>query len=178
MGPIDTPKFINCNAIRNFQYQYDLPNNLSVIYQKYSSWTKQESNSRSFKSGSKNNNINDNDEHHLSFKPDASRKIAYEMIEEVLTNEGKNGRQCLLRTICEVAETPLSHNGMIGELLDVFFTPGKFEIIHNDYHDARRAGLNHIDCVQMYPDCPFGDGMLETFSIIKDYKFDNVLHYW
>ncbi|KAG5676910.1 hypothetical protein PVAND_006713 [Polypedilum vanderplanki] len=172
LGPIDTPKYINCNAIRNFQYQYDLPSNLSSLYTYYSSWTRPKS--RSLKNG-----VNKGYEHHLSFKPDSSRKIAYEMIEEVLSKEGKNGRQCLLRTICEVAETPLRHdNGIIGELLEVLFTPGEYENIHNDYRDAMRAGLHHIDCVQMYPDCPFGNGILDTFSIIKEYNFANVMYYW
>lgn len=109
--------------------------------------------------------------------PDSSRKIAYELIEEILTKDGKNGHECLLRTICEVAETPLRHNGFIGELLDVFFTPGEYENIHADYRDARKAGFNHIDCIKMYPDCSFGDGILDTFSIIKEFKFDNVLYY-
>lgn len=162
LGPIDTPKYINCNAIRNFQYQYDLPSNLSQVYATKSSWTRPKSRSL---------------EYQPDIKPDSSRKIAYEMIEEILTKDGKNGHECLLRTICEVAETPLRHNGFIGELLEVFFTPGEHEIIHDDYHDARKAGLNHIDCIKMYPDCSFGDGILDTFSIIKEYQFENVLYY-
>jgi hypothetical protein len=169
LGPIDTPEFINCNAIRNFQFQYDLPNNLSVLYAIYSDWTTPKA--RSF------NNNNDNAFNNNKYKPDSSRKIAYELIEEMLTKEGKNGRECVLRTICEVSETPLRHNGLVGELLEIIFTPGKYEnTIHTDYHDAAKAGKHHIDCVKMYPDCPFGNGILDTFSILHEYKFNDILY--
>jgi hypothetical protein len=40
----------------------------------------------------------------------------------VSNRDGINGRDCMLRTICEVADMPLSHNGLVGELLQVFFT--------------------------------------------------------
>lgn len=159
---------MNCNAIRNFQYQYDLPNNLSVIYQKYADWSKPKS--RSFKSYV--------DEESITYKADSSRRVAYELVEEILSKEGKNGRQCLLRTICEIAETPLSHNGLVGELLEVFFTPGNHEHIYDDYRHARKAGLHHVDCIKMYPDCASGDGILDTFSIIKEFKFNNILTSW
>jgi hypothetical protein len=99
------------------------------------------------------------------------------MIQEVLSKEGKNGRQCLLRTICEVAETPLRHNGIIGELLEALFTPSEHEIIHSDYRDARKAGLHHVDCIQMYPQCILGHGILDTISIIKNFNMANFVYY-
>jgi DM4/DM12 family len=167
LGPIDTPKFINCNAIRNFQYQYDLPANLSQVYTFYANWTRPKARS-----------LDRDDSEELMWKPDASRQIAYDLMEQVLTNEGKNGHQCLMRTICEVAETPLKHNGLVGELLEIFFTPGEHENIHEDYRDARKAGLNHIDCERMYPDCPFGHGILDTFSVVKDYNFMDIFYNW
>lgn len=53
---------------------------------------------------------------------DHSRSQLYQLLEAKVDSWGTNGRECVLRTICEVAETPLSHNGMIGEILDVIFT--------------------------------------------------------
>ena len=35
---------------------------------------------------------------------------------------GLEGRNCLLRSICEIAEIPVYYNGLIGELLHVIFT--------------------------------------------------------
>lgn len=154
LGPIQTEAFINCNAIRNFQYQYDAPPNITTIHSIVPA------RQRSFGSGEP------------TFVPDSSRKIAYEVIEEMLTKEGKNGRQCLLRSICEVAETPVNHNGLVGELLQLFFTPGAHEKLHEDYRLARKAGLNNVNCEKLYPKCPFGHGMLDSVSLIKEYGFD------
>lgn len=53
---------------------------------------------------------------------DNSRSQLYRLLERMIDTWGRNGRTCLLRTICELAETPLSHNGMFGEILDVIFT--------------------------------------------------------
>lgn len=95
----------------------------------------------------------------------------------MISREGKNGRECLLRAICEVAETPVNHNGLVGELLQLFFTPGKHERVSQDYRDARKVGLNRVDCEKMYPDCPFGHGILDSFSLIENFKFQNWLNF-
>ena len=157
LGPIDSPKFINCNAIRNVQYQYDLPADVATLYNKFSN------RGRNFKS--------DNDEKERKIVGDSTRQIAYELVEEIMQRDGKNGKQCLMRTICEVAETPLKHNGLMGEVLQMFFSPGQHELIHQDYKDAKKAGLNGIDCIKMYSDCPIGNGLLDNISLIEEFKF-------
>lgn len=53
---------------------------------------------------------------------DNSRKDLYRLLERIFQSWGGDGRECLLKTICQVAETPLQHNGLIGEILDVVFT--------------------------------------------------------
>lgn len=158
LGPVDTEAYINCNAIRNVQFQYDTPPNITTIFSKVPA------RQRSLVDGSP------------IYKADSSRRIAYDIIEEILRREGKNGKKCVLRTICEVAETPLKHNGLIGELLQIFFTPGKHEHIHQDYRDARKAGLNRVNCEKMFPDCPFGHGILDSVSLIQDFKFQDWLN--
>ncbi|CAO1347330.1 unnamed protein product [Diamesa serratosioi] len=155
LGPIDTPKFINCNAIRNVQYQYDLPANVKSLFNKFSN--------RGRSIGS--------DENERKLVGDSTRQIAYELVEEIMQRDGKNGRECLMRTICEVAETPLKHNGLMGEVLQMFFSPGQHELIHQDYKDAHKAGLNRIDCLNMYPNCPIGNGLLDNISLIEEFKF-------
>uniref|UniRef100_A0A182MF92 Uncharacterized protein n=1 Tax=Anopheles culicifacies TaxID=139723 RepID=A0A182MF92_9DIPT len=58
---------------------------------------------------------------------DTGRRQLYGLLEKFLIKpgdrkvEGERARVCLLRTICEVADTPLTHNGMVGEILDVVF---------------------------------------------------------
>ena len=35
---------------------------------------------------------------------------------------GLNGEACLQRTICELAESPLAHNGLFGKLVHLLMT--------------------------------------------------------
>lgn len=71
LGPIDIPLWQNINCLRNFQYQYNLPFNWLT---KFPTWPGL---SRSFD----NNEIMDDIK---PIKPDSSRKIAYELIEDIL----------------------------------------------------------------------------------------------
>lgn len=82
-----------------------------------------------------------------------------------------------MRTICEVAETPVNHNGLIGELMQLFFTPGQHEKISDDYKFARKAGLNRVDCQKLFPKCPFGHGILDSISLVNEFKFNDWLNF-
>lgn len=53
---------------------------------------------------------------------DGSRQLIYSGLEKMMDNHGRNGKACLLRSICEAAETSLRHNGLIGELIHIFLT--------------------------------------------------------
>uniref|UniRef100_A0A182Q9R7 Uncharacterized protein n=1 Tax=Anopheles farauti TaxID=69004 RepID=A0A182Q9R7_9DIPT len=98
---------------------------------------------------------------------DTSRKQFYELVERMLTAWNRNGRTCLLRTICEVAETSLRHNGLIGELFEVVFTPHETDQLSSEYTMARKYGANGVDCRRMYAECPIGHGLLDTISAIE-----------
>ncbi|XP_053660643.1 uncharacterized protein LOC128709662 [Anopheles marshallii] len=98
---------------------------------------------------------------------DTSRKQFYELVERMLTTWNRNGRSCLLRTICEVAETSLRHNGLIGELFEVIFTPHETDQLDSAYTMARKYGANGVDCMRMYAECPLGHGLLDTISAIQ-----------
>uniref|UniRef100_A0A182UJ52 Uncharacterized protein n=1 Tax=Anopheles melas TaxID=34690 RepID=A0A182UJ52_9DIPT len=98
---------------------------------------------------------------------DTSRKQFYELVERMLTGWNRNGRSCLLRTICEVAETPLHHNGLVGELFEVMFTPHETDQLGSEYTLARQYGANGVDCRRMYAECPLGHGLLDTISAIN-----------
>lgn len=53
---------------------------------------------------------------------DDTRRKFYTFLEHQFESWGRNGHECLLRTICEVAEAPIRHNGLIGELVYTVFT--------------------------------------------------------
>ncbi|XP_049286008.1 uncharacterized protein LOC125765150 [Anopheles funestus] len=98
-----------------------------------------------------------------------SRQRLYGLVEKILkTMLGSKGRarDCLLRTVCEVADTPLHHNGLVGELLDVIFTPQESDALPLEFLMARRYGANGVNCLKLYPACPWGMGLLDYVSTI------------
>ncbi|XP_055633842.1 uncharacterized protein LOC129774170 [Toxorhynchites rutilus septentrionalis] len=99
---------------------------------------------------------------------DNSRVQLYRILEEMIDSWNSNGRDCLLRMICEVADTPLTHNGLIGEILDVIFTPSEEEKMDLEYKLAARYGANGVDCGRLYGECPVGYGLLERLSTVLD----------
>jgi hypothetical protein len=146
LGPIDGPEWININAIRNFQGQFSLPPNLVTIYNKF------------------------NRNYGGKFPGDNSRKVVYQLIEYFMESGNGNARDCLKRTICEVAESPVNHNGLFGEILQLIFSPNDSENIDDDFKDARKAGEHGVDCLKIYPDCPLGDGFLDGIASFQEFQ--------
>ncbi|XP_058816475.1 uncharacterized protein LOC131679748 [Topomyia yanbarensis] len=134
--------FRQINMIYNFQANYNIPANII--------WPVP---SNIFKVRGNNDYV------------DQSRGQLYRLLEKMIDELGSNGRECVLRAICEVAEAPLSDNGMIGEIIDVVFTPYDSDEIDEAYRQAKANGSNGADCVQLYRDCPFGHGLLEKVSV-------------
>ncbi|CAG2069256.1 unnamed protein product [Timema podura] len=82
-----------------------------------------------------------------------------------------DGRACVLRTICEVSELPLQHNGLVGELIHAIFTPGyasiKEDYMEEDYATAESNGrLPDAGCHQKYTGCPIGHGLLDLIAYV------------
>uniref|UniRef100_A0A182Q6U1 Uncharacterized protein n=1 Tax=Anopheles farauti TaxID=69004 RepID=A0A182Q6U1_9DIPT len=104
---------------------------------------------------------------HRGYGDRYSRRWVYATIEKWLTmalGTGRRARECLLRTVCEVADTPLHHNGLVGELLDVIFTPQESDALSTKFLMARRYGANGVDCLRLYAACPWGMGLLDNVS--------------
>ncbi|XP_062560730.1 uncharacterized protein LOC134225012 [Armigeres subalbatus] len=97
---------------------------------------------------------------------DNSRPQLYRVLENLLDSQGKNGRKCIMRTICDLADAPLAHNGLLGELIDLVFTPSEEDKLDEEYHMARKYGANGVSCSAMYKECPHGHGLLDTLSSI------------
>ncbi|KAL0270707.1 UNVERIFIED_CONTAM: hypothetical protein PYX00_008017 [Menopon gallinae] len=98
---------------------------------------------------------------------DLSRSRIYSLIEDRLEMAGYESRSCLLRTICETsASTVRGHNGLLGELLHIIFTPSSTEDedISSDYSDAEKAGVDgRENCMRSYPGCPID--LYELFTV-------------
>ncbi|XP_052566854.1 uncharacterized protein LOC120421222 [Culex pipiens pallens] len=100
---------------------------------------------------------------------DNSRKDLYRLLERIFQSWGGDGRECLLKTICQVAETPLQHNGLIGEILDVVFTPPDDDAMDEDFKMAKLNGASGgEECAQIYNKCLVEHEFLNSISILID----------
>lgn len=53
----------------------------------------------------------------------ATRWLMYDGLGKLLNSKGLEGRPCVLRAICEAAETPFTHySGLFGEIFHIIFT--------------------------------------------------------
>ncbi|KAG7189389.1 hypothetical protein KM043_017036 [Ampulex compressa] len=86
-----------------------------------------------------------------------NRAMVYRVLESKFESSGLSGRECLLRAICEASEFPLRHNGLIGDILHVLFTPtsSQQEQLPQDILDAELLGRNGT-CTKYHPRCPLG----------------------
>ncbi|CAB3244838.1 unnamed protein product [Arctia plantaginis] len=84
-----------------------------------------------------------------------TRELAYTVLENRFSEYGMNGRECMLRNICEAAETPLHHNGILGHLMHIIFTPSasREEGLDDEYYEAEAAG-HKGDCDKYVAECP------------------------
>ncbi|XP_034935147.1 uncharacterized protein [Chelonus insularis] len=94
-------------------------------------------------------------------KKSFSRTVAYKIIENKLERAGYSGRKCLLRTICEAASTPITGNGLIGDIIHILFTPSSSEnenlskeIIEAEYEKncslKYNCTINFLDLISHY----------------------------
>ncbi|XP_056633892.1 uncharacterized protein LOC130443344 [Diorhabda sublineata] len=97
------------------------------------------------------------------------RKTVYKYIMEVLDGFGLDGEQCLLRTICEIHETPMDiqeRETLLEKLVHFIFTPSSDlqnvsnkkgnnteEILTKKLLEAEKLGKNDGDCSDAYPEC-------------------------
>ncbi|CAL4091634.1 unnamed protein product, partial [Meganyctiphanes norvegica] len=95
---------------------------------------------------------------------------ALDDLEGLVSMLGLDGRSCVLRAVCEIAETPMIRpEGIVGEMLEIFVnyltreTPesneidGDEAILSRSRRDYTEASLNGRDiggCVDHYPTCP------------------------
>ncbi|XP_064212286.1 uncharacterized protein LOC662568 [Tribolium castaneum] len=105
-------------------------------------------------------------------KRGASRWDLYALLTQALEMRGFGGKSCLLRTICEVARTPLEKNfGLFAELIHTFFTPTATNerVSHhrdNEYYAAQVLGEKGLNCGRIFKEC---DTNLADLFTVPDY---------
>lgn len=85
------------------------------------------------------------------------KKLIYKGLGRMFRNFGMDGEICTHRAICEISSSPLLHDGIIGELLNIALIPshkfgqgGGLE----EFRDAENAGREGNDCSTIYSRCP------------------------
>ncbi|XP_017080271.1 uncharacterized protein LOC108114036 [Drosophila eugracilis] len=102
--------------------------------------------------------------------PPFKRHDFYRCIINFLTHYGFNGSACLLRTICEVSESPLdAQNGLVGSLFQILFMPttsaAEQELQHVDgLYEASDAGTRGLGCSDYVAHCEHS--ALDLISIV------------
>ncbi|KAG1713936.1 hypothetical protein GQR58_002005 [Nymphon striatum] len=105
----------------------------------------------------------------LSRSSVSDRRGVFSYIETFFEKFGINGRACLQRTICEVAEYPSHKNGLFGDMLDLVlsFEYGENDIEHDDYGLAQVTGKNKGNCGMIYSTCPISIFNLDPKSLVS-----------
>ncbi|KAI5643905.1 DM4/DM12 family domain-containing protein [Phthorimaea operculella] len=85
-----------------------------------------------------------------------TRELAYTVLESRFKEHGMNGKECMLRNICEAAEAPVHDNGLLGHILHILFTPSasKEEGLDDAYYQAEADGTRG-NCEKYLADCPY-----------------------
>ncbi|KAI8123497.1 hypothetical protein CVS40_5825 [Lucilia cuprina] len=100
-------------------------------------------------------------ENYGEYDQDESREFLYMVLEKYMSRNNVDGRQCLLRAICENAQVH-EHIGVFANVLDVVLTPGK-ENLDNSYRMALQAGRHGADCIKLFNSCPKGSSLLDQY---------------
>eukprot|EP00094_Tigriopus_californicus_P010064 TCALIF_09705-PA protein Name:"Protein of unknown function" AED:0.05 eAED:0.05 QI:0/1/0.33/1/1/1/3/0/148 len=92
-------------------------------------------------------------------KIEEDHAAVFEMGEDLLNKFGINGKDCIMRTICEMAESRgLPFNGLLGKAFETLFLMDygltSTERLY-EYISARTYGENNGNCASVYTGCPF-----------------------
>ncbi|KAK8738499.1 hypothetical protein OTU49_003909 [Cherax quadricarinatus] len=102
-------------------------------------------------------NITDDKDPFLWGLPRADdRHTFYGLIETVFDKFGINGKECLLRAVCEGSQSSILGIGILGEVITALLTASSSsssDLMH-DYVEAEYHGRSYDNCNSIYPACP------------------------
>ncbi|XP_055642332.1 uncharacterized protein LOC129779089 isoform X2 [Toxorhynchites rutilus septentrionalis] len=106
------------------------------------------------------------------------RRDLYHKLEVAMTDMGYNGRECILRALCESSQYfGKKGSNMIAEMLRTLFSFPKSKVLsfeHSDnriYDEAHRKGKNKVVCQSLYPACQFSLLELALGKYSSPYSF-------
>ncbi|XP_031636367.1 uncharacterized protein LOC116349194 [Contarinia nasturtii] len=153
IGMIGNPELDYMSWALNWGLAYDLPNETWVIQHRHEKYPKPLVQRR-------------------------HRRDLYNRLEVAIDNMGYNGRECILRALCESAQYFFGKGtNMVEELIRIVFTLPDTKVLsfeHNDLHDydrAHRMGKNNVYCSSAFRDCSISLIELALGRYAKPYNF-------
>ncbi|XP_073811841.1 uncharacterized protein, partial [Musca autumnalis] len=98
-----------------------------------------------------------------NFEKDEPQLFLYTWMENLMTRQNENGRECLLKAICENAQIDV-HQGLYAEILYRFLRPHRN--LESHYVNAWQMGLDGVDCQSSYPKAV--DCLLDRFTHVRE----------
>ncbi|XP_049871732.1 uncharacterized protein LOC126370740 [Pectinophora gossypiella] len=160
--PVPNKDKISLAFAANFQYQYVQFQNITELSQYY--FIKQVA----------------REERDAVMKKKRNERLTfYRAFANLLDSQGVDGRECVLRTICEAAQYPVEEEGLVGEMMHILLTPDyghsefedadpEWEAAISQYKDAAIAGRQMFSCASIYSAC-FGQGVLDLITTLRDH---------
>nr|XP_045595016.1 uncharacterized protein LOC123756053 [Procambarus clarkii] len=100
---------------------------------------------------------------------DHNRMAGFTFLQQMMDSVGLEGRACVLRAVCEVAEDPVTDLGLMGEIVNMFFSAGYGSRAREleDYIAAEESGRREGGCEAQYPACPCS--LLDVFTSVSSF---------
>ncbi|XP_042215084.1 uncharacterized protein LOC121861429 [Homarus americanus] len=98
----------------------------------------------------------DDDMYGRDYKRQSDRLDVYGIIEGLLNRFGMDGKSCMLRAVCERAQTNLVSAGMLGEVITTILMASSASSSEEmyEYVTAEYYGSTYGNCPSMYSGCP------------------------
>ncbi|XP_071536834.1 uncharacterized protein [Panulirus ornatus] len=107
---------------------------------------------------------------------DDQRVTAFTFLERIMDKLGLDGRQCILRAVCEVGEEPVDDLGITGEVINLFFSAGYGSRTAEleDFVQAEEAGRQEGGCEGLYHACPYR--LVDMVQSAFSYLYQGLAH--
>ncbi|KAL7304410.1 hypothetical protein TKK_0003208 [Trichogramma kaykai] len=105
------------------------------------------------------------------------RRGVYRVLQSKFQNSGYPGKECVLRSICETTSLGerlhAGHNGLLGDILRITFTPSSSsdESLDEDYARAENYTRRLAECADTYSACPIS--IYENISLEEEKPDDD-----
>lgn len=77
-----------------------------------------------------------------TYTPDKTRRFMYNLIETIMNRRGIDGKECLLKSICEAAHSPIEKFGIFDEILHLLLTYVQIQGVNNNKKNSKNYRIS------------------------------------